>query len=69
MSRARGCPPGGHVGVGEGVPDTVGVGVGEPHGASEAVSAWPDATGGFVPPVGSQPVLGEGSVILLHAYH
>ncbi len=33
----------------------VGVGVGDAQGASEAVSAWPEATGGFVPPVGSQP--------------
>src|SRR3954462_15365219 len=32
-----------------------GVGGGDPHGASDAVTFWPVATGGFVPPVVSHP--------------
>jgi hypothetical protein len=38
-----------------GVAVAVGVGVGDPHGWSEAVNFWPVATGGFVPPVVSHP--------------
>ena len=41
--------------LGEAVVVGVGVGVGDPHGASVAVNFWPVATGGFVPPVGSHP--------------
>jgi hypothetical protein len=47
----------GAVGVAVAVAVVVGVavGVGDPHGWSVAVNFWPVATGGAVPPVGSQP--------------